>query len=108
MIRELLEEQNAEILDTTDRKHVIYALRKSNQGEFEINSDIDSKINQYTIQKRSYQKKTCIAIMFECIFIANIAWIAVIEFAIGILYQYPAIKLGKVIEQLKMQRVIQE
>jgi len=108
MLRELLQEQNAEILNTTNRKSVIYALRKSKEGKFEINSDIDSKISEYKIRKKSCEVKSCIAIVFGCVFIANIAWIAFAEFIIALLYQYPAFKLGKVIKDLKSQRMIQE
>lgn len=86
----------------------IYDIIKLKEGVFEINSDLDCKINEYKIIKKSYEKKTIISVLFGCVLITSIVWVAIIEFLLAIIYGYQTFRINKEIKRLEGYSKINE
>lgn len=87
---------------------VIYDIIKLKEGVFEINSDLDCKINEYKIIKKSYEEKTIISVLFGCVLITSIVWVAIIEFLLAIIYGYQTFRINKEIKRLEGYSKINE
>ena len=74
-LAEILTESGAEIVPETNRDAGtrIYAVRKAELGEFEINTDIDSLISEYTGRRRYHLICALILLLFFflCAFFAS-------------------------------------
>ena len=115
----LLEADGALVVDqrnTMSSQIGLIAIRPASLGEFEINSDIDSRIAEYTARKK-YNETTgvcflVIGLAYLPLFMTldNYAFIALFAcfFAIAFVYLLPVKKYKEIIANLKAERDISE
>jgi hypothetical protein len=116
-IADMLIESGAEIIaqrNTLGNRCALYAIRKASYGPFEINTDIDSKIEDYRLRRNYYLS---FAFCFLALCMANVSLATTSGFpwflgfpwlflALG--YAYPAQKCQRILKRLKAERDVSE
>ena len=132
-LTEYLTESGAEIIPETniDAGTRIYAVRRADMGDFEINTDIDSQISEYTGRRRYHLVFGAALLVFFVLFLflgstmvydymlnpderfhlsyACIEYAcAAVELVCGLVLLLPVPKYSKKIRELKSRRTIEE
>ncbi|MDR3053182.1 MAG: DUF2812 domain-containing protein [Coriobacteriales bacterium] len=116
-IAEMLAESGAEIVaqrNTLGSRCALYAVRKASYGPFEINSDIDSKIEDYRL-RRNYYLSFAFCFLAFCLTYASLATTSGFPWLLGLpwlclalSYAYPAQKYQRILKRLKAERDVSE
>ena len=88
----------------------IIAVRPSSLGPFEITSDLDSKIEEYTARRNLhlYAGLMWLPMVVAFATMPDMLPVAVVFIAIGIPYIMPVSKYSKLIKRLKEERATRE
>lgn len=117
-LAEILTESGAEVIPQVNNmgsQFGIYAIRKTAYGPFEINTDIDSLIEEYRLRKNYQFSWAALWIAIAACFISigstgqtAMSFLSILYFIMAIIYAYPAIKYSRIIKRLKTERDIRE
>jgi hypothetical protein len=117
-LAEILTESGAEVIPQVNNmgsQFGIYAIRKTCYGPFEINTDIDSLIEEYRLRKNYQFSWSASWIAIAACFISlgstgqtAMSFLSILYFIMAIIYAYPAIKYSRIIKRLKTERDIRE